>query len=518
VVLKYFKKILNMKKIVVSALTLSLLVFSCSKNKEEPVIEEKITEVEPIIENLEVIADYPVQDFIWKAMNTYYFWQADVDDLADNRFATATDYIEYLSKNTNPEDFFYKICNNHVRNVGEAAAIDRFSFINENYKDLVFGLTGALKSNGSEFGISRFSGSNDLFGYIRYIVPNSNAATKDIKRGDIFTGVNGQTLNLDNYIDLLFGDADTYTLNMADIVNNTIINNNKSVSLTKEDNLQENPILVKKIIEQSGIKIGYLLYNSFVANYDEELNDAFGEFKAEAIDELILDFRYNGGGRVTSAIQIASSVYGTETNKLFLKARYNDKIQATFDEIDGNINFFDKTLDGSIINTLNLKRVYIITSNDTASASELVINGLEPYVDVIQIGTTTVGKNEFSNTLVDDLENGYFYLPERENEINPDNQWAMQPLLGRNENADGFSDYTSGLIPDHELREDIGNLGVLGETNEPLLALTLNTIIGTTAKRDFTPIYPVDLISSSTQFKPMSSLMLMDGILKPISK
>ncbi len=507
---KHLKKILNMKKIAVSILTLSLFIISCSKSKDEPVVEEKITkeEVEPVVEEPAIeITDYPIQDFIWKAMNAYYFWQSDVNDLADNRFSSETEYAEYLSKNTDPEKFFYEKL---------LSTEDRFSFIDDDYKDLVAGLTGNSKSNGSEFGISTFSNSNDVFGYIRYIVPNSDAATKDIKRGDIFTGVNGQTLNLDNYLDLLFGDADSYTLNMADIANNTITPNNKSVTLTKEENLEENPILIKKVIEQNGLKIGYLLYNSFIADYDEELNDAFGEFKTAAIDELILDFRYNGGGRVTSALQIASSVYGTNTDELFLKARYNDKLQNIFDSADLESNFIDTTIEGSVINTLNLNNVYVITSTDTASASELVINGLAPYVNVVQIGARTIGKNEFSNTLVDDLENGYIYSPERESEINPDNQWALQPLLGRNENADGFSDYTAGLIPDHELFEDFGNLGVLGETDEPLLALALSKITGTTAKTDFTPLYPVNLISSSSQFKPTHNLMLMDGLLKPM--
>ncbi len=507
------KKMWSVNKII--TLTLLMVFFSCDTDNSIDT-EEEIEEVDPIVEDPKTIEDYPVQNFMWTAMNYFYFWQADVDDLQDTRFSTEEEYIQYLSENSNPEDFFYnELCYNHYQNVGDAAATDRFSYLSDNYKDLVAGFSGISKSNGLEFGLSRFFDSDDVFGYVRYIVPNSNAATKDIKRGDLFTGVNGQTLNIYNYYDLLFGDADSYTLNMAEIDNNVITSNNVSVSLTKEENLQENPILIKKVIEHNGFKTGYLMYNSFIANYDEQLNDAFGEFNTQNIDNLILDFRYNGGGRVSSAIQIASSVYGTQTDQLFLKARYNNKIQSTFNEGEGENNFIDITIDGSEINALNLNKVYIITSGSTASASELVINGLEPYIDVVQIGTTTVGKNEFSLTFVDDLENGYFYSSEREDNINPDNQWAIQPLLGRNENVDGFSDYTTGLLPDYELAEDIANLGVLGETTEPLLELTLNTIAGTTSKRNFTPNYPVDLISSSTILKPMNNLMLMDGVLTP---
>ena len=92
----------------------------------------------------------------------------------------------------------------------------------------------------------------------------------------------------------------------------------------------------------------------------------------------------------------------------------------------------------------------------------MVINGLAPYVNVVQVGETTRGKNEFSITFVDDRQNNYFYDNSREANINPDNQWGIQPLLGRNENADGFSDYTTGLIPNLPLEEDIANLGILG--------------------------------------------------------
>lgn len=158
--------------------------------------------------------------------------------------------------------------------------------------------------------------------------------------------------------------------------------------------------------------------------------------------------------------------------------------------------------------------MYVITSNNTASASELVINGLEPYVDVIQVGDATVGKNEFSNTFVDDPEGFFFYDPNRENQINPDNSWAIQPLLGRNENADGFSDYTAGLIPDHELVEDIENLGVLGDENEPLLALTLSVISGSTAKFNVSPPQSADLLTHSKMFTITKNNMFMDGLLK----
>ncbi len=506
-----------MKKYIILLLSMAFFLTNCKKNDDPVVVKEQEQQEEQQQEESKKLEDYPVQDFMWQTMNAYYFWQGDVADLADTRFPGLEDvsYVEFLGSQSNPADFYYTICNKHENIVGEAAAIDRFSFHSENYKDLVQLFQGVSKSNGLEFGLGLYGDKDDVFGFVHYVIPNSDASQKEIKRGDIFLGVNGQDLNLDNYIDLLFGDSDTYTLNMADIIDRTITANDKEVQLTQEEGLVENPILISKVLEVEGQKIGYLMYNSFVADFDDELNEKFGEFASAGINDLILDFRYNGGGRVSSAVQIASSVYGTKTDELFLKARYNNKLQAELsDEFLVN-NFTDKTFDsGTPLNSLGLNRVFVIATDRTASASELVMNGLAPYVEVVHVGTKTVGKNEFSNTFVDDPENGNFYNPDREGNINPKNQWAIQPLLGRNENADGFSDYTTGLVPDHELDEDVASLGVLGETSDPLLQKTLDAISGLSSKRDFRPMFPVDYVGDSKMFKPTSGVMLMDGLME----
>jgi hypothetical protein len=148
----------------------------------------------------------------------------------------------------------------------------------------------------------------------------------------------------------------------------------------------------------------------------------------------------------------------------------------------------------------------------------LIINGLDPYIDVIQVGTTTRGKNEFSITLVDDPANSYVYRSSRESFINNENIWALQPLVGRSENSVGFSDYTSGFIPEIELEEDLSNLGILGEANEPLLARALEEITGVSGKRDFTVKKPARPFTDSDDFTPTRDNMILDEIFldKPI--
>ena len=146
---------------------------------------------------------------------------------------------------------------------------------------------------------------------IRYHVEDvSDAASKDIKRGDIFTGVDSKNITLNNYRELLFGDNLDYTLNMADLSNNLLSPNGKNITLTKTEKFQSNPIQISKIIEVGKIKVGYLMYNQFAQGFDDDLNDVFSDFKAEQIDELILDLRYNGGGLTRSAVNLAGMITG----------------------------------------------------------------------------------------------------------------------------------------------------------------------------------------------------------------
>ncbi len=495
---------------------MGLFLTNCS-NDDNILPDVEPEQEKPKPEETKTAADYPVQNFMWQAMNLFYFWQADVPNLADNKFSDLEDpdYISFLASEDNPTDFFYNdLTYQHRQSVGNDAAIDRFSVVNENYKDLVNALQGISQSNGLEFNLYLEDDDFGVYGVVTYIMLNSDASTKDIKRGDVFVGVDGQNLNIDNYINLLFGDASSYILNMADIAGEDIENNGKEVSLDKIVDFSENPILIHKVIEQGDEKIGYLMYNGFLAAYDDELNDVFGDFSTQGIDELILDFRYNPGGRVSSAVQIASSIYKTDTTAIFIRPSVNKNLQDTF--FGEPYKFTDVTIDSKTpLNELGLNRVYVLTSGSTASASELVINGLEPFVDVVQIGTTTTGKSEFSYTLVDDPEVAFLYDPQREQFINPDNQWALQPLLGKNANADGFSGYENGLVPDFEIKEDIENLGVLGDENERMLAFTLSIISGDTAKRSFEDVLPVDYLTNSKMFKPAGDNMFMDGLIKP---
>lgn len=487
-----------MKKFFLFFLGLTLVLASCSKDDNQ--IKNVATpQPEPDPDPVAQV-DVTVQNFMWQALNLWYFWQAEVPNLADDRFATNAAYTEFLEANTDPESFYFDTL---------LFGDDRFSFLNDDYKELVNNLSGVSKSNGLEFGLVRFSGSDDIFGYVQYILPGSDASTKDIQRGDIFLRVDGVQLNINNYIGLLFGDNDTYELSIAHIEGNTIVDDNRTVSLTKVENQVENPILIAETLDVNGTKVAYLMYNRFLSNFDEELNAAFAQFVADGATELVLDLRYNPGGNVNTSRLLASMIYGTNTSDVYIRQRWNDKIQAQLSD-DFLTDYFASSTGSSPINALNLSRVFVLAQFSSASASELVMNGLDPYVDVIHIGETTRGKNEFSITLVDNPGNSFIYNSNLEGDINPDNSWGLQPLVGRNENANGFYDYTSGLSPDIELAEDLANLGVLGNVDEPLLARALQEITGGGAKKDFTVQMKAESFTTSRIQTPIKDNMWLD--------
>ncbi|RDI58124.1 S41 family peptidase [Flavobacterium glaciei] len=411
-------------------------------------------------------ANLEIQDFIWKGMNQYYLWTDEVPNLDENRFADQASLNNFLKAFDTPENLFAAL--------RVDASKDKFSWIVDDYLELEGQLQGTTNNNGVEFGLSRKStGSSEIFGFVRYIIPGSNASTKDIKRGDIFTAVNGTPLTVSNYQSLLFGSNNEYTLNMADLVGGAFVTNGKNIDLTKTV-LTENPIHVNKVITSGTHKIGYLMYNAFTANFDAQLNEAFGTLKAQGVTELVLDLRYNGGGSVLTATRLASMITGQFTGKVFAKQQWNKEINDYFEKEspESIVNNFTDKIGTTPINSLNLTKVYILTSASSASASELVINGLEPHINVIQIGDVTVGKNVGSVTLYDSPGFG------KENR-NPKHRYAMQPIVLKIVNSLGFGDYQSGLQPDFLQKETVSTLGVLGDENEPLLKAAISRITGT---------------------------------------
>ena len=405
-----------------------------------------------------------ISDFVWQGLNYFYYWQESVVKLSDSLLNDSEKYIEFINENSNPKEFFESL--KHPD--------DRFSWIQEDYEELDNLLKGVFSSNGVEFQLICYINCDQVIGIVKYILKDSDASEKNIKRGDIFYGVDGVNITTKNYQELLNGDNLTYTLNMATIEDDgKLIANGINIELTKEENFESNPIQIEKIITINSEKIGYLMYNQFVGNKTSLVNEAFGKFKNEGITDLIIDLRYNGGGSVATCTAIASMITGQFKGEIFVKQNWNSKLTKYWNEKNPEslINKFSDKYDGNEpINSLNLEKVYILTTSESASSSELLINGLKPYIDVIQIGEITSGKNVGSITVYDYVDN--------DGTKNPYHKYAMQPIVLKMANSNGFDDYTDGLIPDIEVEEDLFNLGTLGDKKEFLISFAINQITG----------------------------------------
>ena len=324
----------------------------------------------------------------------------------------------------------------------------------------------------------KLGSSTEIFGWVRYVLPNSDAANKGIQRGDLFSAVDGVLLTVDNYRELLA--AENFTLSMADYDNGNITPNGETIALLKTV-ISENPVYRSTIIPQGSNRIGYLMYNGFYPNYESYLNQAFADLKAQNITHFVLDLRYNSGGSIATATKLASMITGQFTGEVFAKEQWNPKVQAFYEDVNPeNLrNYFTSKLNSETpISSLNLSKIYILTSPSTASASELVINGLKPFIEVVQIGDKTTGKNVGSITLYDSPS---FSRKDRSSK----HTYAMQPIVLKVVNADDFGDYFNGISPDYMLQENLGNLGVLGDPTENLLSTALQ-IIGSSNRRTST--------------------------------
>lgn len=438
-----------MRLLKISALLLfTLLTTSCFEDRDD-----------------NVILASEINDFVWKGMNAVYLYKDDIPDLANDRFTSNEQYGNYLNSFVQPEDLFESV-------IFQRETVDRFSRLLPNYIEFEQLLAGTSESNGIEFNLYFEQGSEtEVFGIIRLVLNNSVASNLGLQRGQIFDAVNGTQLNTNNINDLLL--QNTYTLNFGVYNDNgtntldddTITSTTNSQLLTKET-YTENPVHQTSIIDVDGENVGYLVYNGFNRNFDNELNTAFAEFQANNVQHLILDLRYNPGGSVLTASYLGSMITGQFTGDIYSKLVYNSGLQ----ELNSEFNFVN-SFESNTINSLNLNKVHILTTRRSASASELVINSLSPYIDVVQIGDFTTGKTQASITIYDspDLSS---------NEINPNHTYAMQPLVANSINVNDVAVPGNGLAPNIILVESPINFGTLGDINEPLLAAAIADIQG----------------------------------------
>ena len=192
-----------MKKINLFLLAIIFIFNSCKKTDDD----------DPNIIRLET--DLEISDFIWKGLNQYYYWQESVVNLSDSKTENESDYAYYLSQNSNPESFF-----NSLKHPD-----DRFSWIVDDYIELENMLQGIDTSDGMEFGLYVECNDQNIFGFVRYVSKNSDAESKGVKRGMLFSEINGSRLTRENYRDLLYNnDIILIQLNFLNLVTTKLTN------------------------------------------------------------------------------------------------------------------------------------------------------------------------------------------------------------------------------------------------------------------------------------------------------
>lgn len=447
-------------------LLLATSLFWVSCDKDEPMPEPEI-----------IPEATAVNKFIWSGLQIYYFWTADIPNLNNPQFEKKDELNKFLNTYKDPEELFESL-------LYKRGTVDKWSFIVDDSKIIDDWISGISESMGYDFKLAYIKeNSNEIIGYVRYVLKGSPAEKAGIKRGDIFTKVNDTQLTDKNYSSLLFSTK-SYQLSMGALQNGEITTTSQKVNLNAVE-IHENPIFLDSVYVVNGMNVGYLVYNGFTSedekikkSYDAELNNVFGKFKSKGVQKLIIDLRYNGGGSVQTATYLASMVYTANPNKIFYSKQYNALLQSELTKELGkgwNIGYFadniEKTdfTEKTPINSLNLNDLYVISSKETASASELLINGLEPHIPVKIIGKNTAGKNVGSITVRDWDSKG---------NVNPNHKWAMQPIVLKIANSVGFHDYVNGLEPDIIDEERISLMRPLGDLDEQLLKHAIDDIKG----------------------------------------
>jgi C-terminal peptidase prc len=348
------------------------------------------------------------REYVYNYMQQNYLWYQEMPEV---------DYQSYSSAEALLEDL--KVSKDHWSFIIDKKVLDDY-FSGEGYIGFGFKL--------------QFDSSNKLI--ITMVYPNSPASKAGLKRGVEILAINGKDVDAIKDINSAFGPKEVGVEATLDIVKD---GQNQSITLKKEK-VETPSVISTKVLNINGEKVGYLLFDSFIEPSTSELKKAFEDFANANIDSLIVDLRYNGGGLVSVANDLVSLIKGLNSSgNKSMTLEFNDK------NSNRNSSYYIK----KYRNSFDLVSVYFLTTKNTCSSSEAVINALKPYeVDVKLIGSKTCGKpvgmvgGEFCNKY-------------------------LVPIEFQIVNRDGDGDYFGGMSVDCRASDDIYH--DFGDTNEAML-------------------------------------------------
>ncbi len=424
-----------------SIIILTVLFLSCKDKVVEPATESA------------------TDKWIYEQMDYWYYWNAHITKSPDYTLI--------------PKDFFNSLLYKYDATLRPTG--DRFSWIQESATALQESLSGKTTTTGMEYKLFYYpTGTKNVVGLTTYTLPGSPAEKSGFKRGDFFMGINGTALTGDNYNALINAEG-TLIFTQGKMNEQGAIIATTTMRSVAQEVIQANPVYFDTLYVKEGKTIGYLVYNQFypepfnsgTGEYDKKLETIIGNFKNKGATSVILDLRYNPGGYISSASLLASLLGKVTSNDIFYYKEYNDKVTPNLTKKYGESYFYEKFKSKSQNIGGQLQNLIILTSSGTASASELLINGLKPFMEVTVIGDKTVGKNVGSITLTNQ-ENGIKY--------------GLQPIVTKSLNSLKQSDYYTGFIPDVKVIEG-RTLYPFGDPRDALLSEALYKITGTRTAR-----------------------------------
>lgn len=414
-------------------------------------------------------------------MRVWYYWKNEMP---------AANKVNYFQP---PFTFFKNLLSKEYR----FSTIDSLTSVTTRgiaYTDYSFGLQFAI--------LQVANNDTTLYAHIQYVAQESPASEAGLKRGDFILSINGKPITRDNYPLLYGSSALSLTVGTYNAEKEEINADIKTVQLPEARSIHDNPIHYYNTFTIEDKHIGYLVYNHFSAGkelqesssknnneeYNEELRKTFLHFANNQVNELILDLRYNNGGLLTCAQLLCALV--APQSAMGNTLGYIEYDQSS--KVAPSPFMLDQSLIGIGAN-LNLTRIYILTSAQTASASEMVINCLRPYMEVVLIGEKTVGKNVGSLTF-----------------DNPEQMISITPIVCKIYNSNMQSDYSNGFQVDYAVSEyhDLKHFLPFGNPEEALLSKAFQAIQGKDAEEGISRSTDITVLYSSIGQKATNGIVI----------
>ncbi len=422
------------------AILFLFMVSSCSHDDDITSTVDSSDENESTEISDEIIA---INQWIYENLPIYYLWNDQIPE------------IDYTQEN-DPEVYFEKLL--YVEE-------DKWSWITSDYAALEDEFNGEPVTMGYDPSFYLYGDGRDVFIVVNFVYPDSPSEEAGLERGDIILSINNMELDTANYYELYSGTA--YTVELGESLGGAMGYTGESLNL-EASVISNDPAIYHDIFTIDEDKIGYLVYVEFVSGSSDQflstLDGIFDEFNTVGITDLIVDLRYNPGGEIDAASYLASEIApaGIVANQeVLVNMEYNDYWQEYFEYYGTRYADYLSYKFENVATNANLQRVYFLTTEGTASASELLITGLQPYMDVVLIGEPTYGKYTGAWVIPDDND-----------------EWAMVPIVLKYSNINGYTDFVDGVEPDYIIVDSPISAVPFGDISDPAVAQALSLITG----------------------------------------